>query len=110
MAPTDPLPVVPYNGKTDERSLDVLARTTRCAFAIVGRARARGRHGYEVDREMLRLTDAERHQVKLHGARELAEKEIKEGLPPELEQDRERQRQSRGWRRDDNAKVTKHLA
>ncbi len=24
VAPTDPLPVVPYNGKTDERSLDVL--------------------------------------------------------------------------------------
>ena len=35
--------------------------------------------GGKIDREMVRLTDAERHQVKLHGARELAEKEIKEG-------------------------------
>ncbi len=35
--------------------------------------------GAKIDREMVRLTDAERHQVKLHGARELAEKEIKEG-------------------------------
>ena len=35
--------------------------------------------GGKIDREMVRLSDAERHEVKLHGARELAEKEIKEG-------------------------------
>jgi Ti-type conjugative transfer relaxase TraA len=35
--------------------------------------------GAKIDRDMLRLTDAERAQVKLHGARELAEKEIREG-------------------------------
>lgn len=35
--------------------------------------------GDKIDRDMVRLTDAERAQVKLHGARELAEKEIREG-------------------------------
>ncbi|WP_428391577.1 hypothetical protein [Lichenicoccus sp.] len=35
--------------------------------------------GAKIDREMVRLTDAERHQVKLHGARELADMEVREG-------------------------------
>lgn len=35
--------------------------------------------GDKIDRDMVRLTEAERAQVKLHGARELAEKEIREG-------------------------------